>query len=88
MFQECVEPYVSYMRVVLMRCLTGQQVVDLLRDRLQSVGGELIETKNRVAELESAHVEERSTLCKANDTIASMSMFRYRPFSNQYSLLD
>ncbi|KAI0719599.1 hypothetical protein C8T65DRAFT_716396 [Cerioporus squamosus] len=56
-----------------LECSKSQQVADLLRDRLQSVGGELIEAKSRVTELESVHAEERLALCKSNATIATMT---------------
>ncbi|RPD67209.1 hypothetical protein L227DRAFT_17539 [Lentinus tigrinus ALCF2SS1-6] len=63
----------NLMNELELECSRSQQVADILRDRLQSVGGELIEAKSRVSELEDAHAEERSTLCKANATIASMT---------------
>ncbi|KAI0375592.1 hypothetical protein BV20DRAFT_1047883 [Pilatotrama ljubarskyi] len=52
-----------------LECSKSQQVADLLRDRLQSVGGELIEAKNRVAELEMAQTEDRAALSRANTAI-------------------
>ncbi|KAI0353620.1 hypothetical protein OH77DRAFT_1438040 [Trametes cingulata] len=54
-----------------LECSKSQQVADLLRDRLQSVGAELIEAKNRVAELETAQAEDRAALSRANVAIAS-----------------
>ncbi|KAI0327140.1 hypothetical protein GY45DRAFT_1355911 [Cubamyces sp. BRFM 1775] len=53
-----------------MECSNGQQVSDLLRDRLQSIGAELLEAKARVTELEAAQVEDRATLGRANEAIA------------------
>ncbi|KAI0750729.1 hypothetical protein C8Q80DRAFT_1153650 [Daedaleopsis nitida] len=52
-----------------LECSKSQQVADLLRDRLQSVGGELVEAKSRVTELEMAQAEDRSALCRANMAI-------------------
>ncbi|KAI0771580.1 hypothetical protein BD413DRAFT_475623 [Trametes elegans] len=51
-------------------CFQSQQVADLLRDRLQSLGGELIDAKNRVVELETAQAEDRAAICRGNATIA------------------
>ncbi|KAI0638145.1 hypothetical protein C8Q77DRAFT_1048544 [Trametes polyzona] len=48
----------------------SQQVADLLRDRLQSVGGELVEAKSRVTELEAAQAEDRAALSRANAAMA------------------
>ncbi len=59
--------------VVVTRPLSGQQVADLLRDRLQSTGGELVDAKSRIAELETAQVHDRAGLGQANDTIRSIS---------------
>ncbi|CDO71266.1 hypothetical protein BN946_scf184908.g23 [Trametes cinnabarina] len=50
--------------------LECQQVADLLRDRLQCVGGELAEAKNRISELEVAQGEDRAALSRANVAIA------------------
>ncbi|TFK91494.1 hypothetical protein K466DRAFT_643900 [Polyporus arcularius HHB13444] len=63
----------SLMTELELECSKSQQVADLLRDRLQSVGGELIEAKSRVTELEGIHAEERSTLCKSSATVANMT---------------
>ncbi|RDX55571.1 hypothetical protein OH76DRAFT_1452530 [Lentinus brumalis] len=63
----------SLMTELELECSKSQQVADLLRDRLQSVGGELLEAKSRVTELEGIHAEERSTLCKSSATIANMT---------------
>ncbi|KAI9063290.1 hypothetical protein FKP32DRAFT_744668 [Trametes sanguinea] len=52
-----------------LECSKSQQVADLLRDRLQSVGGELVEAKNRVSELETAQSEDRTALSRANEAI-------------------
>ena len=51
----------------------GQQVADLLRDRLHSVGGELADSKSRITELEIAQGEDRTALSEANATILSTS---------------
>ncbi|KAL7282377.1 hypothetical protein ACG7TL_003847 [Trametes sanguinea] len=57
-----------------LECSKSQQVADLLRDRLQSVGGELVEAKNRVSELETTQSEDRAALSRANGAIVrSMS---------------
>ena len=37
-------------------------MVDLLRERLQSVGAELIDSKARVTELEGTHIADREAL--------------------------
>ncbi|KAI0677576.1 hypothetical protein C8Q78DRAFT_1003352 [Trametes maxima] len=61
----------NLMRTLELDCTKSQQVADLLRDRLQSVGGELIEAKNRVTELEAAQGEDRNALCRANLAVTS-----------------
>ncbi|KAI0650768.1 hypothetical protein C8Q79DRAFT_945109 [Trametes meyenii] len=61
----------ALMRTLELDCTKSHQVADLLRDRLQSVGGELIEAKNRAAELETAQGEDRDALCRANATVIS-----------------
>lgn len=65
---------------VVMSCpLLGQQVADLLRDRLQSLGGELVEAKSRIVELETAQAHDRAALVRANDMIRDTSTcFRYQ----------
>lgn len=55
----------------------GQQVNDILRDRLQTMGGELIEAKSRVTELENAQVEDRTALNKLNVAVAAASKVVY-----------
>ncbi|KAL6309669.1 hypothetical protein BKA93DRAFT_821394 [Sparassis latifolia] len=45
-----------------LECTKSQQVSDLLRDRLQSVGSELIDAKGRVIELEAAQAANREAL--------------------------
>ncbi|KAI1795189.1 hypothetical protein LXA43DRAFT_882234 [Ganoderma leucocontextum] len=54
-----------------LECSRSQQVADLLRDRLQSTGGELVEAKSRITELETGQAHDRAALGKANDTIRS-----------------
>ncbi|TBU32816.1 hypothetical protein BD311DRAFT_736552 [Dichomitus squalens] len=59
----------NVMKTLELECSRSQQVADLLRDRLQSVGGELVEAKGRIAELEAAQSDDRAALRKANDII-------------------
>ncbi|KAI0723262.1 hypothetical protein C8Q76DRAFT_646575 [Earliella scabrosa] len=54
-----------------LECSKSQQVADLLRDRLHSVGGELADSKSRITELEIAQGEDLTALSKANATILS-----------------
>ena len=54
-------------------CVLGQQVIDILRDRLEFTGGELAETRNRTAELEAAQKEDRDALRKANSAMSAAS---------------
>ena len=68
--------------------VAGQQVADLLRDRLQTVGAELIDAKSRTVELETAQGEDRAALCRANATLAStgkLSVHSYRVLSSRHS---
>ena len=47
---------------------TGQQVIDILRDRLESTGSELAEARNRITELECAQSEANAAVvacCKS-----------------------
>ncbi|KAH9853516.1 hypothetical protein C2E23DRAFT_108880 [Lenzites betulinus] len=54
------------MSTLELECSKSQQVADLLRDRLQSVGGELIEAKSRIMDLEAAQADDRAALSRAN----------------------
>ncbi|KAI9001055.1 hypothetical protein BD414DRAFT_405053 [Trametes punicea] len=60
----------SVINTLELECSKSQQVADLLRDRLQTVGGELIEAKSRITDLETAQSQDRAALCRANDTLA------------------
>lgn len=42
----------------------------MLRDKLTSVGSELVDARNRVAELESAHVLDRAALQASSHSLA------------------
>ncbi|KAM5540465.1 hypothetical protein V8D89_005923 [Ganoderma adspersum] len=59
----------TIMNTLELECSRSQQVADLLRDRLQSIGGELVEAKSRIVELETAQARDRAALGRANDTI-------------------
>ncbi|OBZ70439.1 hypothetical protein A0H81_09981 [Grifola frondosa] len=56
-----------------LECSKSHQVADLLRDRLESVGTELIEAKSRISELETAQVADRAALCTATGRISDSS---------------
>ncbi|EIW62000.1 uncharacterized protein TRAVEDRAFT_44832 [Trametes versicolor FP-101664 SS1] len=56
----------NIMSTLELECSKSEQVADLLRDRLQSVGGELSEAMSRVTELEAAQAEDRVALSRAN----------------------
>ncbi|KAI0832374.1 hypothetical protein BC628DRAFT_1414680 [Trametes gibbosa] len=58
------------MNALELECSKSQQVADLLRDRLQSVGGDLIEAKSRVADLETVQADDRAALSRANILLA------------------
>lgn len=65
----------------------GKQVNDILRDRLQIMGGELIEAKSRVTELENVQGEDRTALSKLNVAVAAASKvfyLNYTIISTQY----
>ncbi|KAJ3554635.1 hypothetical protein NM688_g3003 [Phlebia brevispora] len=58
----------------------SQQVVDILRDRLQSVGGDLIDAKSRITELEGSQAADREalrsssvSLCNASEQIENLA---------------
>ncbi|KAI0796712.1 hypothetical protein C8Q75DRAFT_862536 [Abortiporus biennis] len=57
-------------------CMNSQQVTDLLRDKLQNIGSELIDAKARVSELELAQSVDKETLriCSSNLTQAVQSV--------------
>ncbi|PIL37108.1 hypothetical protein GSI_00800 [Ganoderma sinense ZZ0214-1] len=59
----------NLMNALELECSRSQQVADLLRDRLQSTGGELVEAKSRILELETAQAHDLAALGRANDTI-------------------
>ncbi|OJT04146.1 hypothetical protein TRAPUB_5191 [Trametes pubescens] len=63
----------TIMSTLELECSKSQQVADLLRDRLQSVGGELSEAMSRVAELEAAQAEDRVALSRANTAMTRTS---------------
>ncbi|KAI0940017.1 hypothetical protein AcV5_001238 [Taiwanofungus camphoratus] len=54
-----------------LECNKSEQVADLLRDRLQSVGSELIDAKSRIAELEGAQAADREALRASSSTLSS-----------------
>ncbi|KZT12495.1 uncharacterized protein LAESUDRAFT_808096 [Laetiporus sulphureus 93-53] len=51
----------------------AQQVADLLRDRLQTVGAELIDAKNRIAELEESQASDRQALLASTTSLTNTS---------------
>ncbi|OCH92949.1 hypothetical protein OBBRIDRAFT_395408 [Obba rivulosa] len=57
-----------------LECSSTQQVADLLRDRLQSLGADFIDAKNRVTELEDAQVADRKALRDATSNLSSASV--------------
>ncbi|KAI0091997.1 hypothetical protein BDY19DRAFT_573185 [Irpex rosettiformis] len=53
-----------------LECTKSGQVADLLRERLQSLGSELIEAKSRVTEVESTQAADREALRTANASLS------------------
>ncbi|CCM03174.1 uncharacterized protein FIBRA_05296 [Fibroporia radiculosa] len=51
----------------------SQQVADILRDRLQSVGAELVDAKCRITELEGGQLADRQALFASTDSINTAS---------------
>ena len=51
------------------------QVADLLRERLQSLGSELLEAKARVTEVESAQAADREALRTSNVSLSNSSKY-------------
>lgn len=78
---DCSKSRLSYalLRSLVNCFLAEQQVIDILRDRLESIQGELVDAKTRTSELEAAQTEDRLTLkmltLKLADTGAQLSGF-------------
>ena len=51
----------------------ARQVGEILREKLQSVGSELIDAKTRMSELESIQAVDRDTLRLSNITLSDAS---------------
>ncbi|TCD68195.1 hypothetical protein EIP91_011367 [Steccherinum ochraceum] len=52
-------------------CKQGQQVSDILRERLQVVGADLIDARARVADLEAMQVSDRDALRRSSDSLSN-----------------
>ena len=53
---------------------TGREVTELLRERLQAVGAELIDARARVTELETTQAADREALRHSADSLSHSSM--------------
>ncbi|THG95481.1 hypothetical protein EW026_g6184 [Hermanssonia centrifuga] len=55
-------------------CTKSQQVADILRDRLQCVGAQLLDAKSRVSELEVVQMSDRETFRATSNSLTSASL--------------
>lgn len=60
-----------------LRTLTASQVIDMLREKLQSIGSELVDAKIRVSELESLQAADREALRASSASLSDAS--RWKP---------
>ncbi|KAH9951625.1 hypothetical protein B0H21DRAFT_684427 [Amylocystis lapponica] len=61
----------SLVKDLELQCTRSGQVADILRDRLQSVGAELLDAKSRIVELEGAQAADRAALCSSTRDVTN-----------------
>lgn len=70
----CERCLLQKLAVIKSRARIASQVIDILREKLQSIGSELVDAKNRVSDLETVQAADREALRASSANLTSSSM--------------